>query len=96
MEMFNPCHPGEILREEILKELNITVTEFAKKIKVSRQVLSAILNEKAGISPVMALRLSKTLGTTPDVWINMQIKYDLWHARQTTNLDDVEVINRAA
>lgn len=92
MEMYNPSHPGEVLKEGYLTELNISVTEFAKKIKVSRQVLSAILNKKAGISPAMALKLSKALGTTPDLWLNMQMQYDLWQAKQTTNLDEVEVV----
>lgn len=62
--MYNPCHPGEILREETLKSLNITVTEFAQKLGVSRQAISEIINEKRGISPSMAFRLAKALGTS--------------------------------
>ena len=96
MEMCNPCHPGEILREETLKHLNITVTDFARKLGVSRQAVSEIINEKRGISPQMALRLAKALGTTPDIWLRMQLAYDLWQARQSTNLDNVRLITKVA
>ena len=96
MEMHNPCHPGEILREETLKSLKMTVTDFAKKVGVSRQAISEIINEKRGISPSMALRLSKALGTTPGLWLRMQVAYDLWQAKQTTNLDNVEKIDKSA
>lgn len=96
MEMHNPCHPGEILREETLKTLNITVTEFAKFLGVSRQAVSEIINEKRGISPQMALRLSKVLGTSPDLWLKMQLSYDLWQAKQSVNLENVKVIKKIA
>ena len=90
MEMYNPCHPGEIIREEYLKPLGLTVTEAALKLGVSRKALSDIVNEKAGISPLMALRLAKAFNTSPDVWINMQAKYDLWQVKQTANIDNVQ------
>ena len=76
--MYNPCHPGEILWEDYLKPLNISITEFAKQIGVSRKVLSEVVNEKAGISPVMSLRLSKALNKTPQFWLTMQMNYDLF------------------
>jgi addiction module HigA family antidote len=94
--MYNPCHPGEILREETLKSLNITVTEFAQKLGVSRQAISEIINEKRGISPSMAFRLAKALGTSAELWVNMQAAYDLWQAKQTTNLDNVQKIRKCA
>ncbi|OGA47130.1 MAG: addiction module antidote protein, HigA family [Betaproteobacteria bacterium RIFCSPLOWO2_12_FULL_62_58] len=81
MEMYNPAHPGEVLKELYLPE-NMSVSEAAKKLGVSRQTLSAIINGRAGISAEMALRLSKALGTTADLWLKMQIKYDLWQAKQ--------------
>lgn len=81
MEMYNPAHPGEVLEELYLPE-NMSVSEAAKKLGVSRQTLSAIINGRAGISAEMALRLSKALGTTADLWLKMQIKYDLWQAKQ--------------
>ena len=77
--MFNPPHPGDVLQEYLE---NITVTEAARKLGVSRQALSAILNGRAGISAEMAMRLSKALGTSPDSWLGMQMQYDLWQAKQ--------------
>ena len=80
--MYNPCHPGEILWEEYLHPLNISITEFAKKIGVSRKVLSDVVNEKAGISPVMSLRLSKALNKSPQFWLTMQMNYDLFRVQK--------------
>ena len=90
--MHKPSHPGAVLREDVLIPLNITVTEFAKKLKISRHVLSGILNEKIGISPAMALKLSKALNTSAGSWLNMQLKYDLWIAKHSVNLDEIESI----
>lgn len=94
--MHNPPHPGEILREDYLKPLNLTVTGLAGKLGVSRKVLSEVINEKAGISPRMALKLSKAFDTTPQIWLNMQSDYDLWQAMQKFSLDDVEIITKNA
>ncbi len=96
MEMHNPPHPGEILREETLPSLEITITEFAKMLDTSRQAISEIINEKRGISPQMALKLAKALDTSPDIWLKLQIKYDLWQAKQSTNLDNVQIIKKTA
>ena len=92
MEMFNPLHPGTILLEDWIKPLNFSVTEFALKIGTSRKNLSEIVNAKCGISPEMALKLSKALGTSAELWLNLQQAYDLWNAKQHVNLDNVEVI----
>lgn len=92
MEMYNPPHPGIILLEDWIKPLNFSVTEFALRIGTSRKNLSEIVNAKSGISPEMALKLSKALGTSAELWLNMQQAYDLWHAKQRVNLDDIEVI----
>ena len=92
MEMYNPCHPGEIIREEYLKPLGISVTEAALKLGISRVTLSEIVNERAGISPSMALKLSKAFKTSAEYWINLQSQYDLAQARKNTNLDDVQVM----
>ena len=78
--MNNPAHPGEILREWLPDE--ITVTQAAKELQISRVTLSKVLNGKAGITATMALRLSAWLGTTPDVWLGTQIQWDLWLAKQ--------------
>ncbi len=77
--MHNPPHPGELLKEHLL---NISVTEAAKKLRVSRQALSAILNGRANVSAEMAVRLSIALGTSPDLWLGMQMRHDLWHAER--------------
>ena len=78
--MHNPPHPGEVLREWIPE--NMTVTSAAKALKISRVSLSKILNGNTNISAEMAIRLSQWLGTSSDVWLSMQMKYDLWHAEQ--------------
>ena len=90
--MFNPPHPGTILLEDWIKPLKFSVTEFALKLGTSRKNLSEIVNAKCGISPEMALKLAKALGTSPELWLNLQQAYDLWQARQHVNLDNVEVI----
>jgi addiction module HigA family antidote len=79
--MHNPPHPGEILREDYLKPLGLSVSDAAKALGVARKTLSALLNERAGISPAMALRLAKALDTSPELWINLQAQFDLWQAR---------------
>lgn len=82
MNMHNPPHPGEVLRELCLEPLELTITDAAAALGVSRKTLSAILNGRAGISPEMALRLSIAFNTTPESWLNQQSQYDLWIARQ--------------
>lgn len=82
MQMYNPPHPGEILRELCLEPLDINVTQAAKALGVSRKTLSAILNGRAGISTEMAIRLSLAFDTSPESWLNQQTQYDLWLARR--------------
>jgi addiction module HigA family antidote len=79
MEMHNPPHPGELVREAMG---DAEVTSFAAKMDVSRVTLSRLLNGKSGISAEMALNLSEALGTSAEMWMGMQTQYDLWHARQ--------------
>ena len=83
MNMHNPPHPGEVLRELCLEPLDITVTKAAEALGVSRKTLSAILNGRAGISPEMAIRLAKAFDTTPESWMNQQMQYDLWRAKNS-------------
>lgn len=92
MEMYNPCHPGELLDEGFIKELNMSMAEVALKLGISRQNLSDIVNCKRAITPVMALRIAKAFNSDAELWLNMQTKYDLWHAKQTANLDNVQII----
>lgn len=82
MAMMTPSHPGEFVREECLKPLNLTVTEGAKVLGVTRQALNNLVNEKAAISPEMAIRLEKAFGTPAEMWIRLQSAYDLAEARQ--------------
>ena len=82
MHIHNPPHPGEIIRELCLEPLELSVTEAAEGLGVSRKTLSAILNGHAGISPEMALRLSIAFDTTPESWLNQQNQYDLWTAKK--------------
>ena len=82
MKMHNPPHPGEVLKALCLEPLNMTITDAAKGLDVSRKTLSSILNGRAGISPEMAVRLSIAFGTSAESWLNQQLQYDLWHAEQ--------------
>ncbi len=83
MRMHRPPHPGEILRELCLAPLNLTVTDAAASLDISRNTLSAILNGRAGISPEMAVRLSIAFDTTAESWLQQQMQFDLWHAEQS-------------
>ena len=75
-----PTHPGEILREDVIKPLGLTVTEAAKRLGVTRKTLSALINCKASLSPEMAIKIAKATETSPESWFNMQSKLDLWKA----------------
>jgi addiction module HigA family antidote len=77
-----PTHPGEILREDILPALNMNVSDAAKALGVSRQMLHRVLAAESSVTPEMALRLGKFCGNGPEVWLNMQMKRDLWNAKQ--------------
>ncbi len=80
--MHNPPHPGEILREEVIVPLGLSVTEAADRLAMSRVALSRVLNGKAGISPDLAVRLEHAGASTAQAWVAMQANYDLWQALQ--------------
>lgn len=82
MPMKNPPHPGEILRDLYLEPLELTVTQAAAGLGVTRKTLSLLLNGHAGISPEMAVRLSKAFGRTAESWLQLQMQYDLAQIRQ--------------
>ena len=82
MEMFNPPHPGQIIREDCLVPLDLSVTAAAKWLGVSRVSLSELLNGHNGISADMAIRLEKAGWSTAESWLRNQLSYDLWHAKQ--------------
>ena len=94
--MHNPPHPGEVLRELCLGPLGLSVTRAAEALGVSRKTLSAILNERAGISPEMAIRLSKAFGTSAESWLNQQVQYDLWVAEKSLGKIEVERLSGEA
>jgi addiction module HigA family antidote len=83
MRMHNPPHPGEVLRALCLEPLNLTVTDAARSLGVSRKALSSILNGHAAISPVMAIRLSIAFDTSAESWLNQQLQYDRSHAEES-------------
>ncbi|MGF1616174.1 MAG: HigA family addiction module antitoxin [Gammaproteobacteria bacterium] len=93
MPMHNPPHPGEFIREVYLEPNGITGRQLAGKLGVSPSTLNRVLQGNSGISPEMALRLSKALGRSPESWLAMQDNYDLWQARQTADLATVERID---
>ena len=95
MEMYNPPHPGEILKEEVIGAAGITIAEAARQLRISRVTLSRILNGKSAITAAMALRLSIWLKTSPDVWMNLQTQYDLWCAKQKMVYDIIPIIMAA-
>jgi addiction module HigA family antidote len=73
-----PVHPGAILREDILKELNLSITQAARGLDISRKQLSEVVNETASISAEMAVRLEKRFGVEAEFWLDLQKKYDIW------------------
>jgi len=89
MVMHDPPHPGEVIRELYLEPLGLTVTEAAKGLGISRKTLSALLNARFGISPEMAIRLSKAFSGSAESWLIQQTQYDLWQAMQKA--DDIKV-----
>ena len=81
MEMYNPAHPGAVLKD-ILEGIPMTLGEFAAHIRVSRNTLSRILNERAAITPEMSLKLNEAFNQdSPDFWYKIQNQYDFWHAK---------------
>ncbi|MBM7334876.1 HigA family addiction module antidote protein [Alcanivorax marinus] len=91
--MHNPPHPGEFIREVYLTPFGLSARQLAVKLAVSPSTLSRVLKGASGISPEMALRLSKALGRSPESWLAMQDTYDLWEARRAVDLSGVESID---
>ena len=90
MTMKNPPHPGRSIKNACLEPLGLTVTEGARVLGVARQTLTKIVNGRSGISPEMAIRLSKAFGSTPEAWLRMQLAYDL--AAATKNESKIKVL----
>ena len=96
MHMHNPPHPGQFIKEVYLDELNISEREVAHKLKVAPSTFHRLVTGQTSLTPEMALRLSKTLGRTPESWLAMQDKYSLWILAQSLNLDAVEKLEISA
>ena len=92
MRMHNPPHPGDFIRETYIEPFAISVRALAENLGVSPSTLNRVIKHQSGISPSMALRLSKALGRSPESWLAMQYNYDLWQARQVTDLTDVHKV----
>ena len=94
MPMKNPPHPGRIVRQDCVEPLGLTITEAAKALGVTRQALNNLVNGKAGISPEMAVRLSKAFGGSPEMWLRLQVNFDL--AQLPQDQIDVKRYRRAS
>ena len=90
MNMFNPPHPGEFIKEVFLEPYGISYRTVATKLKVSPSTFHRLIKTQSNVTPEMALRLSKTLGRSPESWLIMQDNYNLWQAKQKLNIDEVE------
>jgi addiction module HigA family antidote len=96
MAMNNPPHPGEFIRSVYLEPLELSARALAEKLAVSPSTLNRIITDKSGVSAEMALRLSKSLGRSPESWLAMQDAYDLWQAKRNAKLDEVQRVEFAA
>ena len=92
MPMFEPPHPGEFIQEVYLEPHNMSGRQLALQIGVVPSTLARVLSGNSGVSPEMALRLSKALGRSPESWLAMQANYDLWEARKVVSIDAIEKV----
>jgi addiction module HigA family antidote len=90
MQRRKPTHPGEVLLEDVIKPLGITITEAAQYLGISRKTLSELIHGKCGLSPEMAVRIGKATNTSPESWLAMQTKLDLWQAMQDEPKDVIK------
>jgi addiction module HigA family antidote len=92
-----PTHPGEMLREDFMPDFNLSASSMATALGVSRQTVNELLRERRAISPLMALRLSRLFGNSPDFWMNAQHAYDLWESKQRfrKELSQIQPLNAA-
>ena len=90
-----PAHPGAILRDTVLPAVNVSKSEFAHLLGISRQHLYDIVNEKKPISPEVAVRLGKAFGDGPQPWLRMQAEYDAWHATRAVDVSAIRLIKAA-
>ena len=90
-----PTHPGQVLKNLYMEPLGLSQSDAADNLDVARKTLSMLLNERQGISAEMALRLAKAFNTTPELWLSMQVNYDLWNAGQRVKLTRIKIFRPA-
>ena len=93
MAMYNPPHPGEFISATYINPFNISCRNLARHLDVAASTLNRLIKKQSGISPEMALKLSKVLGRSPESWLNMQDNYDLWQAKKHIKLGNVQKLN---
>ena len=96
MSMYNPPHPGEFIDAVYMEPFGLSCRTLANHLGVAASTLNRVLKGKSAISPEMALRLSTVLGRTPESWLSMQHNYDLWQAKQTLELDQLQRLDLSA
>ena len=96
IEQHNPMHPGAFIKRVYLEPNEIGSNELARQLKVSKGLMSRLVNEKTGLSSEMALKLSKVLGRSPESWLLMQDNYNLWQAKKVIDLDDYQPLKLAS
>ena len=96
MSIYNPPHPGEFIRDIYITPFNLSARKVANSLGVSPSTFNRLLNGDTNVSPEMALRLSKSLGRSPESWLTMQDHYNLWHVRKKINLRGVIKLNLSA
>ena len=96
MRMHNPPHPGEFMRATYMEPFDLSCRFLAEKLNVAASTLNRVLKQQSGVSPEMALRLSKALGRSPESWLAMQDAYDLWKAKKSVKLGKVQKVKLAA
>lgn len=92
--MHNPPHPGEFIREVFLIPLGLSHRDLAKSMHVSPSTVNRLLNEKSGVSPEMAIRLSRALGRTPQSWLSMQNNHDLFNLERNPDMSSINMVER--
>jgi antitoxin HigA-1 len=92
MAMFNPPHPGEFILATYMEPFNLSCRFLAEKLDVAASTLNRVIKKQSGVSPEMALRLSKALGRSPESWLQMQDAYDLWQAKKVVRLSKVSKV----
>lgn len=96
MNMHNPLHPGEFVKATYMEPFGLSCRYLAEQLNVAASTLNRILKQQSGVSPEMALRLSKSLGRSPESWLAMQDAYDLWQAKKNVKLGKVQKVKLVA